>query len=212
MNDKKAQQALATKSKLESVARELFAERGFAGVSAEGLVARANVTRGALYHHYDGKEGLFAAVVEAVMQELHEKLVRKAAARADPLQALERGMRTFLKASLEPGLQKILLIDAPAVLGWSKWREMDAKYGLGMIKQALSAAARAGMLQRQDTDILAHLLLGALTEAAMVIARADDPSKSRKEAERALASIMLSWRQPESRREPVLPEGEGRGF
>src|SRR6202011_3568436 len=116
--------------------------RGFEAVSAEELVAKADVTRGALYHHYDGKEGLFAAVVEAVMRELHGELVSETAGLADPLAALERGFSVFLKACSEPSVQKILLIDAPAVLGWQRWREMDAKYGLGLVKQALSAADR----------------------------------------------------------------------
>jgi AcrR family transcriptional regulator len=194
MNGTKAAQTLATKQKLERVARELFAERGFAAVSAEELVAKAEVTRGALYHHYDGKEGLFEAVVDTVMQEMHAKLAREAAVLPDPLQALERGISVFLKVCSEPGVQRILLVDAPAVLGWPKWREMDARYGLGLLKQALSAAMKAGLLQQQDVDVLAHLLLGALTEAAMVIARSQSPSRSRKAAERALTSVIEGWR------------------
>src|SRR5215204_2120248 len=114
----KTAQTAATKARLERVARELFAGRGFEGVSAEELVASADVTRGALYHHYEGKEGLFAAVVESVMRELHAELVRETAAMTDPLLALERGVGVFLKACSEPAVQRILLVDAPAVLGW----------------------------------------------------------------------------------------------
>jgi AcrR family transcriptional regulator len=194
MNKTKAAQTLATKRKLERVARELFAERGFTGVSSEELVAKADVTRGALYHHYDGKEGLFEAVVDTVMQEVHARLAREAATVSDPLQALQRGVGVFLKVCSEPSVQRILLIDAPAVLGWPRWREMDAKYGLGLLKQALSAAMKAGLLPRQDIDVLAHLLLGALTEAAMVIARSHSPSKSHKAAERALGAVIEAWR------------------
>jgi AcrR family transcriptional regulator len=194
MNETKAAQTLATKRELERVARELFAERGFRGVSSEELVAGAQVTRGALYHHYDGKEGLFEAVVDTLMQEVHAKLAKEAAAVPDPLRALERGIAVFLKVCSEPSVQRILLIDAPAVLGWPKWREMDAKYGLGLLKQALSAAMKARLLHQQDADVLAHLLLGALTEAAMLIARSDNPAKSRRAAERAMASALASWR------------------
>jgi AcrR family transcriptional regulator len=190
----KAAQTAATRTRLEKVARDLFAARGFEAVSAEELVAKADVTRGALYHHYDGKEGLFAAVVEAVMQELHAELVRETAGLADPLAALERGFGVFLKACSEPSVQRILLIDAPAVLGWQRWREMDAKYGLGLIRQALSAAVAAQLLGRRDVDVLAHLLLGSLTEAAMVIARSPNPGKARRAAERALASVLEAWR------------------
>jgi hypothetical protein len=97
----------------------------------------------------------------------------------------------------EPDVQRILLIDAPAVLGWPKWREMDARYGFGLVKQALARAIKAGLLRRQDVNVLAHVLLGALTEAAMVIARSQDPSKSRKAAERAFASIIAGWKRPD---------------
>jgi AcrR family transcriptional regulator len=190
----KTAQTAATKARLERVGRELFAERGFEGVSAEELVASAEVTRGALYHHYEGKEGLFAAVVESVMRELHTELVRETAGMTDPLLALERGVGVFLKACAEPAVQKILLVDAPAVLGWQKWREMDAKYGLGLVKQALSAAMQAGLLAERDIDVLAHLLLGSLTEAVMVIARSPNPSKARKTAERSLVSVIQACR------------------
>jgi AcrR family transcriptional regulator len=90
------------------------------------LVAKPDVTRGALYHHYDGKEGVFEAVVDTVMQEVHAKLVTEMAALSDPLQALERGIGVFLEVCSEPSVQRILLVDAPAVLGWPKWRDMDA--------------------------------------------------------------------------------------
>jgi AcrR family transcriptional regulator len=158
------------------------------------VVAEADVTRGALYHHYDGKEGLFQAVVAGVMAELHAKLVGEVASLSDPLQALDRGIRLFLKLCSDPKLQRILLIDAPAVLGWPKWREMDSAYGMGLLRQALAAAMQAGKLRTQDVDMLAHVLLGALTEAAMVIARSPNPTKSRKAAETALASIITGWR------------------
>jgi AcrR family transcriptional regulator len=190
----KTARTAATKSKLERIAHELFAERGFEAVSSEELVARAEVTRGALYHHYDGKQGLFTAVVDTVMRELHAELVRETAGTTDPLLAIESGIGVFLKACSEPSVQRILLIDAPAVLGWQKWREMDARFGLGLVKQALSAAVEMQLLQRRDVDVLAHLLLGALTEAAMVIARSPNPAKARRVAERALASVIEGCR------------------
>jgi AcrR family transcriptional regulator len=190
----KAAQTAATKSRLEKLARDLFGARGFEPVSAEELVAKANVTRGALYHHYDGKEGLFAAVVETVMRELHAELVLETAAATDPLLALERGIGVFLKSCSEPSVQRILLVDAPAVLGWQRWREMDARYGLGLVRQALAGAMAMRLIEKRDVDVLAHLLLGAVTEAAMVIARSPNPAKSRKAAERALASMIQAWR------------------
>src|SRR5882724_3501839 len=143
---KKARQAKETRERLEQVGRNLFAERGFSGVSAEELVAAAEVTRGALYHHYDGKEGLFAAVVENVMGEVQAKLSAQAAGQRDPLQALRRGIAAFLLLCTQPAIQRILLVDAPAVLGWHKWREMDAQHGFGLMRRAISAAMAAGLI------------------------------------------------------------------
>ena len=194
MKATKTAQTAATRAKLEAIARELFAVRGFADVSAEELVAGAEVTRGALYHHYDGKEGLFEAVVEMTMRDLHARLAREAAGQGDPLKALTHGIGVFLKACAEPAVQQILLIDAPAVLGWERWRELDARYGLGLLKQALAAAAATGSVRPIDVDMSAHLLLGAMTEAALLIARSPNPARARKSAEQALAALIEGCR------------------
>lgn len=192
----KSEQAQATKQKLEQIARALFAEHGFAGVSAEELVTRAGVTRGALYHHYAGKEGLFEAVVDAIMREVHGNLAKEAVGASDPLQALQLGIGAFLKLCTEPATHRILLVDAPAVLGWTRWREMDSKYGFGLVKQTLSGAMSAGLLVPQDVEVLAHLLLGALTEMAMVIARSPSPATACEAARRAFVSMIDAWRLP----------------
>src|SRR5262249_16229814 len=189
MNDTKAAQALQTRRNLEQVARKLFASRGFANVSAEEIVAAADVTRGALYHHYDGKEGLFEAVVDALMQDVHAKLAKSATGASDPLQAIERGIGAFLKVVADRTVHSILLADAAAGLGWPKWRERDAKYGFGLLRQALAGAMQADLVRKQNVDVLTHILLGALTETAMVVARSNDPAKAREEAERALISM-----------------------
>ena len=194
MKATKTAQTAATKGRLEQVARELFSARGFEAVSAEELVANAGVTRGALYHHYDGKEGLFEAVVETLMRELHAQLAREAAGQGDPLKALQQGVGVFLKACAEPSVQQILLVDAPAVLGWQRWRELDAKYGMGLLKQGLAAAVAAGAMRPGDIDVSAHLLLGAITEAAMLIARSKTPGKARKAAERTLVALIEGCR------------------
>ena len=128
------------------------------------------------------------------MREVHAKLAAAAAGSPDPLEALKRGIAAFLKICTEPKVQRILLIDAPAVLGWPKWRAMDSRYGFGLIKQALSRAMHAGLLHHYDADVLAHVLLGAITEAAMVVARSTNSAKTRKEAETVLASLIAGWR------------------
>ncbi len=190
MDGAKSAQSQATKKRLEQDARALFEKHGFAGVSAEQLTAQSGVTRGALYHHYAGKEGLFEAVVDTIMREVHGRLASQAAGAADPLEALKRGVEAFFELCTEPATHRISLVDAPAVLGWGRWREMDAQYGLGMMKHGLSAAMQAGLIRQQDPDILSHALLGSLTELAMVIARSSSPQKAKAAAQKIIGLMI----------------------
>jgi AcrR family transcriptional regulator len=184
----------ATRAELVSTARRLFAERGYADVGTEEIVRAAGVTRGALYHHFDSKRELLAAVHEQIERELTERIATQAFAGddapADPIAALHRGAEVFLDACLEPEVQRIVLLDAPAVLGWERWREVASRYGLGLIEATLQAAADAGSISAQPVRPLAHVLMGALDEAAMYVARADDRSAARAEMGATLARIL----------------------
>src|SRR2546423_7963314 len=170
----KAEQSEATRAALMDAARGLFAERGYAAVATEEIVRAAGVTRGALYHHFDGKEELFAAVYEQVEVDLVAELGALAGEAHDPLDALHRGAAVFLEACRRPEVQRITLIDAPSVLGWERWREIGMKYGFGLIQGVLEAGMEQGAIERQPIQPLAHLLLGAMDEAAMLVARSDD--------------------------------------
>jgi AcrR family transcriptional regulator len=178
----KARQALVTREALLTVARELFAERGYAQVGTEEIVRAAGVTRGALYHHFRDKADLFAAVYEDVEGALMERIAATASAAArDPLGLLRAGASGFLDACEDPAVQRIALLDAPSVLGWERWREIGLRYGFGLVRGGLQEAMDAGQIARQPVDALAHLLLGAIDEGAMLIARADDPAQTRAE-------------------------------
>lgn len=183
MSSLRLEQAEATRAALLEAARALFAQRGYAAVGTEEIVRRARVTRGALYHHFRGKEDLFRAVVEDVERELTERIAAEVLAieAVDPWAALRGGARAFLAASAEPEVQRIIMLDAPAVLGWEAWREIGERYGLGLVEGVLEAAMEAGALARQPARPLAHVLMGALDEAAMYVARADDVAGAREE-------------------------------
>jgi AcrR family transcriptional regulator len=144
------------------------------------------VTRGALYHHFASKEDLFRAVYEAVERDLTEQIAAKALSAADPVQALRAGARAFLDACEHPELSTIALIDAPSVLGWEQWREIGIQYGLGLVQATLEAAMAAGLIERQPVRPLAHLLLGSIDEAAMLVARANDKGKTKREVAAAI--------------------------
>jgi len=165
-----------------TAARALFGARGYANVGTEEVVRAAGVTRGALYHQFRDKADLFAAVAEQVEAEIAERIAAGAAgATADPVGALRAGSRLFLDACAEPEVERIILLDAPAVLGWEAWRDLASRYGLGLVQLALQAAMDAGAIVRQPVVPLAHVLIGALDECALYIAQAEDPAAAREQ-------------------------------
>jgi AcrR family transcriptional regulator len=193
----KAAQSEATIAALTAAARALFAERGYAAVGTEEIVQRAGVTRGALYHHFKGgKEDLFHAVLVQVSSETARHVLAAAAGAGDPWEALVVGADAFLDACTTPEVQRILLIDGPSVLGWDLWREADSNQALGMLEVALQQAMDAGRMMPQPARPLAHVLLGALDEAAMVVARADDQKTAREEMGRTIRRLLEGLRGP----------------
>jgi AcrR family transcriptional regulator len=186
--------AQATREALIRAALELFTKRGYAGVGTEEIVARAKVTRGALYHHFEDKRDLFRAVFERVEAELMERIGATMEAVDDPWELMVAGMRSFLDACEEPAVKQISLTDAPAVLGWQEWREIDNRHGLGLTRAALEGAVDAGVLRPIVVEPMAHLFVAALSEAAFVIAHADHPRKARAEVEQALRQLVEGLR------------------
>jgi AcrR family transcriptional regulator len=187
---RKAEQSEATRTTLMQVARELFAERGYAAVGTEEIVQRAKVTRGALYHHFRDKKDLFRAVHEQLEAEMAEKIgAQLAGGGDDPIELLATGARTFLDHTTGP-LARVTLVDAPSVLGWQEWRAIDEKYGMGLVIAGLEGAIAAGVIAKQPVKPLAHLLLAALGEAGMLIANAEDPKATRAEVEPPLMALL----------------------
>jgi AcrR family transcriptional regulator len=185
-----AERSDATRAALVAAARPLFAQRGYAGVGAEEIVQAAGVTRGALYHHFGGKPGLLEAVYRQIEKELTEEILEGAVGGSDPLEAMRFAIGVFMDASIEPDVQRIVLLDAPAVLGWERWREIAADYGLGLIETSLRSAIEAGQIPEQPVKPLAHLLMGALDEAAMLVARAEDPTVAKAEVTATLDRLL----------------------
>jgi AcrR family transcriptional regulator len=193
----KAAQREATTAALIDGARELFAARGYANVGTEEIVQHVGVTRGALYHHFrGGKEELFRAVVVQVSAETAGGVRNAARANDDPWDALVQGIDAFLDACALPDVHRILLVDGPAVLGWDVWRTIDSDYGLGLLEGALQRAIDAGRLPPQPSRAAAHVLLGALDEAAMVVARADEPGAARIEMGQTVHRLLEGLRVP----------------
>jgi AcrR family transcriptional regulator len=187
-----AERTETTRTALIDAARALFAEHGYADVGTEEIVRAAGVTRGALYHHFGGKEELFLAVYERVEEEVTQRIADRLAARlpGDPIEVLRKGARLFLEMCTEPDVQQIALIDAPSVVGWEKWRAVGERYGLGLIQAALQNAIDTGAIANQPVRPLAHILLGGLDEAALLVARAGDQKRARREVGKTLDRIL----------------------
>ena len=170
-----ADRRAATRAALVAAARELFADRGFAGAGREEIVERAGVTRGAMYHHFGSKEELFRAVYEQIEEELTAAVIRAAvAAGPAPMEQLRAGSLAFLDAASRPDVRRIVLLDGPSVLPLAVRRELSERYGLGLVRESLRAVMDAGVIARQPVEPLANILLAALHEAATLVADGAD--------------------------------------
>jgi len=190
VKDRRIAQGEATRSALIREARQVFGEQGYVDTSIDEVVARAGVTKGAVYHHFDGKEGLFRAVFEQV----HREVTDQAAAEflgPDAWEALLRGCALWVDAHLDPQVRRIALQDARAVLGWDEVRAIENRFGAVALRGALRKAMHAGVLERQPLRPLSLLLIGALGEGCLYISESDDPVGARAEV-RALVIRMLS--------------------
>jgi AcrR family transcriptional regulator len=202
MNVRKSQaeRTAATRGALMSAARRLFTERGYEAVGTEEIVHAAGVTRGALYHHFGGKRELLDAVYEQLEAESTERVARivLGSELESPLEAMKAGIGAFLDECSKPELRQIALHDAPAVLGWDRWRQIGAANGLGLIEASLTAAIEAGEVRPLAVKPMAHMLMGALDEAAMLVARSEDPN-SRAEVTAVLLTLLESLAVPRPR-------------
>jgi AcrR family transcriptional regulator len=187
-----AERTEATRGRLISTARRLFAEKGFAATSTEEILSEAAVSRGALYHHFPSKTDLFQAAFEQVEDELTAQVLQAATkdGETDPMRILQFGFDAFLDQCLNPEVQRIVMLDGPTVLGWDLWHELDERYAFGTIKTVLTVAADIGRIQESAIDPLSHLLLGAIMQAGMVVARSDDPLTAKRAMTDTFAEIV----------------------
>jgi AcrR family transcriptional regulator len=192
----RAQQVAQTRDALVRAGRELFGQRGFRETSVDDLARAARVTTGALYHHFPTKTALFEAVFEHAHGELMAASMAAAQEASDDLDELARGFEAFLDAVLEPDLQRILILDGPAVLGPARYTELDERYAFAVIVAALRAATDAGTLRVGDPETVTRLLLGALTRGAMLIANSADPVGARHEVASSMRALLNGFVPP----------------
>jgi AcrR family transcriptional regulator len=185
-----AERSEATRRRILDAGRDLFSERGWAATTIDEIVRAAGVTKGALYHHFRDKTDVLRAVYEEQEQRSIDGLLAIGAGHDDPLDALRAGCRAFLTACLDPTFRRIALVEAPAALGWEEWRAIDARYGFGLLRAGVEVSMRAGRMRRMALDDVAHLLLAALSEAALLLGRAEDPAASLDELAGAFEALL----------------------
>lgn len=186
------ERSAATREALISAARKLWGARGYAEVGTPEIAKEAGLTRGAMYHQFADKAALFREVVEAVEQDVMARMATLVASSGakSPADAIRAAVDAWLEVSGEPEVRQLILLDAPAVLGWAGFREVAQRYSLGMTEQLLAEAVRAGQLARQPVRPLATVMIGALDEAAMAIATAEDPKRARREIRQVLRRLI----------------------
>ena len=173
----KIEQRERTRAEIVRIATRRFAESGYAGVALEDLVAEAGLTRGALYHHFGSKRGLFQAVVEHAQAGVAEEVERAASGHAAGLEEFLAGCRAFLEASLAPEVRRILLLDGPAVLGWDAWREGDLDTSVRHLDAGVAELVEAGIIEDRALGTIGTMISGALNEVAIANAHSADPAR-----------------------------------
>jgi len=203
VKSRRAEHIQDTRAAVLQAARELFAEKGYAGTGTEEIAARARVTRGALYHHFRDKADLFRAVMQAVAADLADRLVTQqlsgATGAVSAWDQLREGFQAFLDACTGSDFQRIVLVDGPAVLGHGAWTDLVEHHGLGLLRALLRRAIDDGQIDPLPVDPLARLLAALIGEASLYIAQATDPARARREAGAALDRILSGLRPARSR-------------
>jgi AcrR family transcriptional regulator len=188
--NKNVTRGAATRAQLIDIATRLFASRGYEDTSIEAVLQEAGVSRGSLYHHFAGKEGLFEAVLDDVETRVGRQTIAAAVGADGSAAALRAAFLAWIKLAGDPVVQRILLIDAPAVLGWERWRAMEERHALGAIRATLQAIADQGNLRPELVGTLAHVLLASVNEIALVVARSDDPAAAMKDGADAIDELL----------------------
>lgn len=199
----------STRQALVDSAVELFTKRGYAGTSLDEVAKRARLTKGALYHHFSGKQALFEAAFDAVENEFVSKLTEIVSAPGDPWATAIAGLRAYVRVCLEPSYQRIVVHEAPVVMGWERWREAEEHFSYGLLRSTIEVLVESGELEQLPVETMTRLLFGALSAGASSIAGASDPRKASAEVERTIVRVVegLRVREAPVREEPPRRDG-----
>ena len=186
----KIEQGKQTRDRLLQLAKAIFAEQGYASLTLDTLINQAGLTKGAFYHHFPSKQALFEAVYILCEEEVGRRIMEASSANKDPWNQLLSGCDAYVEACADPGLQRILRLDGPSVLGWERWSEIDAEYGSGKLESFLQQLNEAGIIKVSSAKATAHLLSGAMNEATFWIAEAKDSKSAIHDSRQVLHKLL----------------------
>ena len=201
MRSRRLDYSESTRSALVDSAVELFTKRGYAGTSLDEVAKRARVTKGALYHHFSGKQALFEAAFEQVESLVYDRLQKIMTGDGEPWERAMGGLQAFIRSCLDPSYQRIAIHEGPVVMGWERWREAEEQSSFGLVRSGLQLLVDAGEVEPVPVDLTARLLFGALSSAATEIAGAADPKKVGAEIEDVITRMLSRLRRPAAEEE-----------
>lgn len=190
----KVEQGKQTRERLLLLAKGIFAEQGYAALTLDGLIKQAGLTKGAFYHHFPSKQALFEAVYIQAEEEVGERIMKASASATEPWDQLLSGCDTYLEACADPGLQRILRLDGPSVLGWERWSEIDAEFGSGKLEAFLTQLNEGNIIRISSPKAAAHLLSGAMNEATFWIAESKNSDEALRESRETLRKLLKGFR------------------
>ncbi|HEX5406166.1 MAG TPA: TetR/AcrR family transcriptional regulator [Pseudonocardiaceae bacterium] len=204
MRSRRLEYSESTRHALVESAVHLFTRRGYAATSLDEVAKRARVTKGALYHHFSGKQALFEAAFDAVENAVLTRLTEIViSGPGDPWERAMNGIRHYVDICLDPSYQRIVVHEAPVVMGWERWREAEDHFSFGLVRSGIQGLIEAGMIEDLPVEVTARLLFGALTAGAGVIARADDPKQAGAEVSTTIILMLERLRRPVDSAEPA---------
>lgn len=184
----------ATRNALVESAVDLFTEHGYTGTSLDEIARRARVTKGALYHHFAGKQGLFEAVFEAVESRVVERISATIHQEESAWDTMASALGAFLQVCLEPSYQRIVVREGPAVMGWERWRETEERLTFGLVRDAIRILIDSGEIEALPEEALSQVVFGAMSAGAISIAGATDPERTSVEVGQCLKRVMVGLR------------------
>jgi AcrR family transcriptional regulator len=194
--NKRAQYSASTKRALVDVAEELFTEHGYSATSLDAIVAGAEVTKGALYHHFSGKQALFEAVFERVEENAARTIQRSLKGREDPWEKALAGLRTALEVVREPAYRRVVIQEGPAVLGYTRFREQEERSTFGIVLDIVGAVLSSGgwSMQEDMLHTFARVFFGAMSAAGESVSSSPDPEAEAARVESAIGFILQRMR------------------